>query len=49
MAYREGDWNAAAAALEKSMQLRQGGDSFDWFVLAMAHGQMGHPRHLGVR
>jgi serine/threonine protein kinase/tetratricopeptide (TPR) repeat protein len=34
--YRAGDWKAATAALEKSMALRQGGDSFDWFFLAMA-------------
>jgi tetratricopeptide (TPR) repeat protein len=39
--YRAGDWKEAIAALEKSMQLRQGGDSFDWFLLAMAHWQLG--------
>jgi WD40 repeat protein len=39
--YRAGDWGAAVAALEKSGQLRQGGDSFDWFFLAMAHQQLG--------
>ena len=33
---RAGDWNAAHAALERSMQLRSGGDSHDWFFLAMA-------------
>jgi hypothetical protein len=27
--------------LNKSMKLRRGGDSFDWFFLAMAHGQLG--------
>src|SRR5207249_2419131 len=35
--YRAGDWNAAIEALTKSMELRQGGDAFDWFFLAMAH------------
>jgi len=39
--YQGGDWKAAIAALEKSMQLRQGGDSNDWFFLAMAHWQLG--------
>jgi len=32
---------AAVAALETSMKLRQGGDSIDWFFLAMAHWQLG--------
>jgi tetratricopeptide (TPR) repeat protein len=39
--YRAGDWKAAIAALDKSMELRKGGDSFDWFYLAMAHWQLG--------
>jgi serine/threonine protein kinase/tetratricopeptide (TPR) repeat protein len=39
--YRAGNWNEAVAALEKSMELRQGGNSFDWFFLAMAHWQLG--------
>src|SRR5262249_14075756 len=39
--YRAGDWKAAIAALEKSMELRKGGDSNDWFFLAMAHWQLG--------
>jgi tetratricopeptide (TPR) repeat protein len=39
--YRAGDWKAAIAALEKSMKLRKGGDSYDWFFLAMAHWQLG--------
>jgi hypothetical protein len=29
------------AALEKSMEFRNGGDSFDSFFLAMAHWQLG--------
>jgi WD40 repeat protein/Tfp pilus assembly protein PilF len=39
--FRAGDWQAAIAALEKSMDLRQGGDSNDWFFLAMAHWRLG--------
>jgi len=38
--FRQADWAAAITALEKSMELRQGGDSFDWFFLAMAHWQL---------
>jgi eukaryotic-like serine/threonine-protein kinase len=34
--YRAGDWNAAHAALLRSVKLRAGGDSNDWFFLAMA-------------
>jgi hypothetical protein len=37
-----GNWKDAVAALEKSMQLRKGGDSYDWFFLAMAHWQLGN-------
>jgi tetratricopeptide (TPR) repeat protein len=40
--YRAGEWDKAVAALEKSMEIRQGGDSFDWFFLAMAHQKLGH-------
>jgi serine/threonine protein kinase/tetratricopeptide (TPR) repeat protein len=39
--YRAGDWKAAIAALNTSMELRKGGDSLDWFLLAMAHWQLG--------
>ncbi len=39
--YRAGEWKAGIAALKKSMDLRKGGDSFDWFFLAMAHWQLG--------
>ena len=39
--YRAGKWQAAIEALTKSMELRQGGDSFDWFFLALAHEQRG--------
>jgi tetratricopeptide (TPR) repeat protein len=40
--YRAGEWNPAIAALEKSMSLRDGGNSFDWFFLAMAYWQLDH-------
>ena len=39
--YRSGDCQAAITALKKSMDLRRGGDSFEWFFLAMAHWQLG--------
>ena len=39
--YRAGNWNAAIDAMDKSMQLRKGGDSNEWFFLAMAHWQLG--------
>jgi tetratricopeptide (TPR) repeat protein len=39
--YRAGDWKDAIATLEKSMELRNGGDSLDWFFLAMAHWKLG--------
>jgi serine/threonine protein kinase/tetratricopeptide (TPR) repeat protein len=39
--YRAGAWQPAVTALEKGMQLRNGGDSSDWFVLAMAQWQLG--------
>ncbi len=38
--YRNGDWKAALAALNKSVQLRKGADSSDFFFLAMAHWQL---------
>jgi uncharacterized protein HemY len=39
--YRNGDWKAAIKALTRSMELHTGGDSTDWFFLAMAHWQLG--------
>jgi tetratricopeptide (TPR) repeat protein len=39
---RTGDWQAAAATLAESMRLREGGDSFDWFFMAMAQWQLGN-------
>ncbi len=40
--YRAGSWQDAIGWMQKSMELRQGGDSFDWFFLAMAEEQLGH-------
>jgi serine/threonine protein kinase/Tfp pilus assembly protein PilF len=43
--YRTGDWKASIDALEKSMALQQrppGGDSWQWFFLAMAHWRDGN-------
>jgi tetratricopeptide (TPR) repeat protein len=39
--YRTGDWTAAIETLNKSIELRKGGDSHDYFFLAMAHWQLG--------
>jgi tetratricopeptide (TPR) repeat protein len=39
--YRAGEYAAAVEALERSMKVRKGGDSFDWFFLAMAHWHLG--------
>jgi tetratricopeptide (TPR) repeat protein len=39
--YRAGNWKAAARALEKSIELSKGGQSVDWFFLAMAYWQLG--------
>jgi serine/threonine protein kinase len=39
--YRAGDCKEAVAALETSMKLQNGGNSFDWFFLAMARWQLG--------
>jgi tetratricopeptide (TPR) repeat protein len=39
--YRAADWKGAVEALNKSMELRKGGgDSEDWFFLAMAERQL---------
>jgi serine/threonine protein kinase/predicted Zn-dependent protease len=40
--YRVGDWQGAVSALEKSTELRKGGESTDWFFLAMAHWRLGN-------
>jgi tetratricopeptide (TPR) repeat protein len=39
--YRAGDWEPALEALGKSMELRQGGNSHDWFFVAMTHWKLG--------
>jgi tetratricopeptide (TPR) repeat protein len=39
--YRAGNWKAAIEALDKSRELRNGGDAFDFFFLSMAHWQQG--------
>ena len=39
--FRAGELKEAIQELEKSMDLRKGGDSFGWFFLAMAHWQLG--------
>jgi tetratricopeptide (TPR) repeat protein len=40
--YRAGGWKDAVAALDKSVELRQGGDPADWLFLAMAHYKLGN-------
>jgi tetratricopeptide (TPR) repeat protein len=40
--YRAGKWQPALEALNKSIDLRAGGDALDWYFLAMAHWQLGH-------
>jgi serine/threonine protein kinase/tetratricopeptide (TPR) repeat protein len=39
--YRNGEWESAVEALTKSVQLSNGGDSRDFFLLAMAQWQLG--------
>jgi tetratricopeptide (TPR) repeat protein len=39
--YRLGRWQESVDALQKAGGLRSGGDSFDWFFLAMARWQLG--------
>jgi len=40
--YRAGDCKSAVEAIQKSTELRKGGDAADWFVLAMAHWHLGN-------
>jgi tetratricopeptide (TPR) repeat protein len=40
--YRVGNSGEAIVALQKSMDLRSGGDSIDWLFLAMAHWKLGN-------
>jgi tetratricopeptide (TPR) repeat protein len=39
--YRNGQWQLAVDALQKSMQLHDGGEAWDWFYLAMSLRQLG--------
>jgi tetratricopeptide (TPR) repeat protein len=39
--YRAVDFTAASSALDRSMQLRSGGDPYDWFFLAMVRHHQG--------
>jgi TPR repeat protein len=41
--YRAGNLQAAVKALNQSIDLRKGGDAFDFFFLAMAQQKSGHP------
>jgi tetratricopeptide (TPR) repeat protein len=40
--FRLGDWDDALNAFYRSMELRDEGDSADWFFLAMIHSRLGH-------
>jgi tetratricopeptide (TPR) repeat protein/serine/threonine protein kinase len=41
--YRTGEWKGAVAALDRSVELRRGGDAVDHLFLAMAHRRLGNP------
>jgi len=38
--YRAQEWKDSLAALQKSMDLRKGGDSLDWFFMAAVHAKL---------
>src|SRR5205823_2012429 len=38
--YRACDWKNCVASLQKSMELSDGGDCKDWFLLAMAYWKL---------
>jgi tetratricopeptide (TPR) repeat protein len=40
--FRAKNWQESINALQKSQELRKGGDSVGWFFLAMAHWQLGN-------
>jgi tetratricopeptide (TPR) repeat protein len=40
--YRAGEWQAAVESLTRSLELRSGGDAFDWYFLTMAHCRLGN-------
>jgi tetratricopeptide (TPR) repeat protein len=46
--YRNGNWAAALAALTKSIKLPNGGESNNFFFLAMVHWRLGHKDTAGV-
>jgi tetratricopeptide (TPR) repeat protein len=39
--YRAGQWSDALTAFQEAAKLRNGGDSLEWFYLAMIHGRLG--------
>jgi tetratricopeptide (TPR) repeat protein len=39
--YRAGNWKDAVAEIGESIDLKQSGDAYDWFFLAMSHWQLG--------
>ena len=39
--FRAGEWQPALKALHRAIDLGAGGNSWDWFYLAMAHGRLG--------
>lgn len=41
--FRQEEWRKSHEAFEESMNLRSGGDSFDWFFLAMLEWNDGNP------
>jgi tetratricopeptide (TPR) repeat protein len=41
--YRAGKWQDAKSSLERSINLRMGGDSFDWFFLSLVQHKLGRP------
>jgi serine/threonine protein kinase/TPR repeat protein len=41
--YRAGNWQGAVKALKHAIELRNGGDAFEWFFMAMAQQKSGHP------
>jgi tetratricopeptide (TPR) repeat protein len=47
--YRAGDCKGAREALQRSMELRQGGSSADWFFRAMAQWQLGEKEQARKR
>ena len=46
--YRIGRWQEAVDALQRAGELRAGGDSIDWFFLAMARWQLGDKEQAGA-